>query len=93
MSIIGIALLVALCIPIIGLLLDSPIARALAQRLERGDTPTPIADTDLQRRFDLLEGDVEMLQHAVEELREENQFLQRLLEESRQRPALPSDGG
>ncbi|HET9065796.1 MAG TPA: hypothetical protein VFN22_08270 [Gemmatimonadales bacterium] len=93
MSLLGIALLVALCIPIIGLLLDSPIARAVAQRLERG-TPTPSSgDQDLQRRFDLLEGDVEVLQHAVQELREENQFLQQLLEESRQRPALPSDGG
>jgi len=93
MSLLGIALLVALCIPIIGLLLDSSIARALAQRLERGAPVASPDDHDLQRRFDLLEGDVEMLQHAVQELREENQFLQRLLEDSRQRPALPSDGG
>ncbi len=93
MSLLGIALLVALCIPIIGLLLDSSIARALAQRLERRESPMEPLDNDLQRRFDLLEGDVEVLQHAVQELREENQFLQRLLEDSRHRPALPSDGG
>lgn len=93
MSIIGIALLVALCIPIIGLLLDSPIARAMAHRLERGEVPAKPQDDELQRRLDLLEGDVEILQSAVQELREENQFLQRLLEESRPRPALPSDGG
>lgn len=93
MSILGIALLVALCIPIIGLLLDSSIARAIAQRLERGAPPPGVVDSDLQRRFDLLEGDVEILQQAVETLREDNQFLQQLLEESRQRPALPSDGG
>lgn len=93
MSIIGIALLLALCIPIIGLLLDSPIARAFAQRLERKEPPVPLINDELHRRLELLEGDVEILQASVQELRDENQFLQRLLEESRPRPALPSDGG
>lgn len=93
MSILGIALLVALCIPIIGLLLDSPLGRAIAQRLERGEPARPVDELDVRQRFDLLEGDVELLQHAVQELREENQFLQQLLEESRPKPVLPPDGG
>lgn len=95
MSIVGIALLVALCIPIVAILLDSPVGRALANRLER--SPVPKAeDTDtvaeLERRLHLLEGDVEILQHTVTQLREESQFLQRLLEENRGRQVLPPGG-
>jgi hypothetical protein len=92
MSLLGLALLVALSIPIVGLLLDSPIARALGKRLERGAPPEGAMSADLARRLELLEGDVEILQHTVGELREENQFLQRLLEESRDRSHLPPDG-
>jgi len=40
----------------------------------------------------LLEGDVELLQHAVNELKEENEFLQRLLEAGRGRGELPPGG-
>lgn len=95
MSIVGIALLVALCIPIVAILLDSPVGRALAKRLEQ---PSPPARDDagavaeLERRLHLLEGDVEILQHTVTQLREESQFLQRLLEESNGRQGLPPGG-
>ena len=93
MSIVGIALLVALCIPIVAILLDSHVGRALAARLERAPTPTPDdAGTiaDLERRLHLLEGDVEILHHTVTQLREESQFLQSLREEHRGRQ-LPPD--
>ncbi len=89
MSLLGLALIVALLIPIFGLLLDSPLARALGTRLERGGGSTLPDEADLARRLDLVEGDVELLRHTVDELREENQFLQRLLEDRR---ALPPDG-
>lgn len=94
MSIVGLALLIALCIPIIAILLDSPVGRALATRLER--TPVPRPDdpatvAELERRMQLLEGDVEILQHTVTQLREEGQFVQQLLEEHRSRPSLPPD--
>ncbi len=93
MIIVGIALLVALCIPIIAILLDSPFGRALATRLERApvqapDDPGTVAE--LERRLHLLEGDVEILHHTVTQLREETQFLQSLLEENRARQ-LPPD--
>lgn len=94
MSIVGIALIVALCIPIVALLVDSPIGKALGARLER-HRATPAgneAAADLEKRLALLEGDVELLQKSVEELREENEFLQRLLEEGRGRASLPRDG-
>ncbi|MEZ4378430.1 MAG: hypothetical protein R3B35_09115 [Gemmatimonadales bacterium] len=93
MSLVGTALLIALCIPIIALLVDSPIGRGIGRRLEgRDGTADDGVAGELRRRLDLLEGDVELLQHTVEQLREENQFLQRLLEEGRSRSALPPDG-
>ncbi len=95
MTIVGLALLVALCIPIVAILSDSPIGRALAERLQRkGANPEPPLEAaeDLERRLQLLEGDVELLQHAVDELKEENEFLQRLLEEGPRGTQLPPGG-
>jgi hypothetical protein len=94
MSIVGIALLVALCIPIVAILLDSQVGRALAARLERQSPSAGDDDAvaELERRLHLLEGDVEILQHTVTQLREESQFLQSLLEENRGRPLPPPDG-
>lgn len=88
LALIGIIMLVALMIPIFGILVDSPIGRALARRLE-GDGTVPPSLTDLNRKVELLETEVEDLSRAVEALREENQFLQRLLEEGAGRNALP----
>lgn len=83
----GLILLVALMIPIVGILVDSPIGRAIARRLEG---PEPVAGlADLARRLEVLESDLEELTRAVETLREENQFVQRLLEEGGSRSSLP----
>jgi len=82
-------LVIALMIPIFGILVDSPIGRALARRLEGGDPAVPPNLVELGKKVDLLEADVDDLSRAVEALKEENQFLQRLLEESPGRPALP----
>jgi hypothetical protein len=87
-------LLVALLIPIVALIVDSPIGRAIAGRLERAPEPGTRRDevvADLRKRLELLEGDVEILQAAADELREENQFVRRLLEEGPHRPLPPSD--
>ena len=88
-SIISVVLIVALCIPIVALIVDSPIGRALGRRLEREPTPGTRRDAviaDLTKRLDLLEGDVDILQHTVTELREENQFLHRLLDDGSRPP-------
>ena len=84
----GIILLVALLIPIMGIIIDSPIGRALARRLE-GPEQTPVAVLDLAKKVELLESEVDDLNRAVQQLQEENQFLQRLLEDSPSRPSLP----
>jgi hypothetical protein len=88
MSLIAIILLVALLIPILGIVVDSPIGRAIARRLE-GAEQVPVALADLARKVELLESEVDDLNRAVANLQEENQFLQRLLEDGPQRPTLP----
>ena len=89
MRFLGIILLVVLVIPVFAILTDSPLGRALARRLEgRGDTP-PALD-DLQKRVEVLEAELDDLSRGVDTLREEQQFVQRLLEEGGQRPHPPS---
>lgn len=88
MSVIALILIVALLIPIIGILVDSPIGRALARRLEAPE-PTSEALTDLAKKVELLEAEVDDLGRSVQGLQDENAFLQRLLEEGQHRTPLP----
>ena len=88
MSIIALILLVALLIPIMGILVDSPIGRALARRLE-GPQASPPGVTELAKKVELLEADVDDLMRSVQVLQDENAFLQRLLEDPSKRPTLP----
>jgi hypothetical protein len=88
MSVIALILLVALLIPIIGIVVDSPIGRALARRLEGPQEPLPGLG-ELAKKVELLEAEVDDLVRSVQTLQEENEFLQRLLEAPTQRAALP----
>jgi hypothetical protein len=88
MSVLALLLLVALLIPIIGIMVDSPIGRALARRLE-GPEQTSTGLTDLSKRIELLESEVDDLMRSVQTLQDENAFLQRLLEDPSQRVTLP----
>jgi peptidoglycan hydrolase CwlO-like protein len=88
MAFLGLLVLVALMIPLVVVLVDSPIGKALARRLE-GPNATPQALGDLIKKVELLESEVEDLSRQVEALREENQFLQKLIEESPTRSTPP----
>jgi uncharacterized SAM-binding protein YcdF (DUF218 family) len=89
MSVIALILIVALLIPIIGIVVDSPIGRALARRLEGPQQASP-ALADLAKKVELLEAEVDDLARSVQTLQDENAFLQRLLEEpSQRRTTLP----
>jgi hypothetical protein len=88
MSVIALILLVALLIPIMGIVVDSPIGRALARRLE-GPQEIPPALTELAKKIELLEAEVDDLTRSVQALQDENVFLQRLLEDPAQRVTLP----
>jgi hypothetical protein len=88
MSVIALILLVALLIPIMGIVVDSPIGRALARRLE-GPRDVPPGLEDLAKKVDLLEAEVDDLTRSVQALQDENAFLQRLLGDATSRPTLP----
>ena len=88
MSVIALFLLVALLIPILGIVVDSPIGRALARRLE-GPQQTPPDVLALAKRVELLEAEVDDLTRGVQSLQDENAFLQRLLADPSSRSTLP----
>ena len=88
MSVIALILIVALLIPIIGIVVDSPIGRARARRLEGPPEAQP-GLTELAKKIDLLEAEVDDLTRSVQALQDENAFLQRLLENPSQRATLP----
>ena len=87
-ALIGLVVLIALMIPIVAIVIDSPVGRALARRLE-GPNQSPPEIATLAKRVDLLESDVDELTRVVGALREENQFLQRLAEDASNRRQLP----
>jgi hypothetical protein len=88
MSVIALFLLVALLIPILGIVVDSPIGRALARRLE-GPQETPPDVLALAKRVELLEAEVDDLSRGIQSLQDENAFLQRLLADPSSRSTLP----
>jgi hypothetical protein len=84
-----VVLLVALMIPITAILLDSPLGRSIARRLEgQGDGAvggTGAGVRQLERRVEVLETDLEELNRSITGMREELQFVQRLLEDPRKK--------
>jgi len=84
-----VVLLVALMIPITAILLDSPLGRSFARRLEgQGDggaAGTGAGVRQLERRVEVLETDLEELNRSISGMREELQFVQRLLEDPRKK--------
>lgn len=88
MSVIALFLLVALLIPILGIVVDSPIGRAIARRLE-GPQDTPPDVVALSKRVELLEAEVDDLNRTVLGLQDETAFLQRLLSDPASRASLP----
>lgn len=75
MTVIGVTLAMVFAIPLVALLVDSHIGRAVARRIEpRQD------DMQLRRDIESLNERVEQLQAGMDELREENDFLRRFLQ-------------
>ena len=71
-------LFLALLIPILAIVLDSQVGRALASRLERRGLEQP--DDLTHERIGYLEGEVERLAEELGRLEEESCFLHQLLE-------------
>ena len=72
-------LFLALLIPILAIVLDSQVGRALASRLERRSLEQP--DDLMSDRLGYLEGEVERLAEELGRLDEESRFLHQLLDE------------
>ncbi len=84
-------LILVLLIPILAIVLDSPVGRALAGRLERkglGEPPDMMAE-----RMAFLEGELERLTTEVRKLEDESQFMHELLTERQPTEALPPVDG
>ena len=75
---------VALMIPIVAILVDSPLGRSIAHRLEGGSAGGGGDILNLQQKVELLEGEIEELHRSVSGMKEELQFVQRLLEKPKQ---------
>jgi hypothetical protein len=71
--------LIILLIPILAIVLDSQLGRALAARLERRGIAEP--NDVMAERLGYLEGEVERMSGELSRLQEESQFLHRLLTE------------
>lgn len=82
-------LVLVVLIPLLAIVLDSQVGRALASRLE-GRGIMPPTDSGAER-IAFLEGEVERLASEVERLDEESRFLHKLLTErpSEDTPTLP----
>ncbi len=77
-----------LLIPILAIVLDSPVGRAIAGRLERRSLGSG-TDEVTAERLSYLEGEFERLTSEVRRLEEESQFLNKLLTERPTSEALP----
>lgn len=73
-------LVLVVLIPLLAIVLDSQVGRALASRLEGRDLTAGSGDVSSER-LAYLESEVERLAAEVERLDDEGRFLQKLLEE------------
>ncbi len=76
-----------LMIPILSIVLDSSIGKALANRLERGNGLGGAPEIT-QERIAFLEGEVDRLSQEIHRLDEEGRFMQQLLSDRPERQAL-----
>lgn len=81
MFLLSVILVGALLVVLAAILVDSPLGRSWARRLEGPEGATGAAELrDLQRKVELLEGEVDELNRSLAGMREELQFVNRLLE-------------
>jgi len=91
MWVLAVILIVALMIPVAAILVDSPLGKSFARRMEEGrggggaDGQGAPELRDMKRKVEVLETEVEDLNRSVAGMREELQFMQRLLEDPRRK--------
>ena len=81
MWVLTVVLVGALLVTLTAIVVDSPLGRSIARRFDaQGDLGGPDVK-QLQQKVDLLESEVEELNRTLAGLREEVQFVHRLLED------------
>ncbi|HEX9727659.1 MAG TPA: hypothetical protein VGA37_04070 [Gemmatimonadales bacterium] len=88
--VLGLVIIVALLIPILAVVLDSPFVHKMAE--SRYGTLSGTTADELMKRLQTIEDDVDDLGQAVRQLKEENQFLQGMLESAEEAKKLPPSG-
>jgi predicted nuclease with TOPRIM domain len=83
----SIIIVLALMIPLLAVILDSQLGRALAARLEK---KAGALDEGSANRLTALESEVDRLNREVQRLEEQSEFMHRLLQERTPPPSLPS---
>lgn len=84
----AIVLILALLIPILAIIVDSPLGRSWARRFDRAEGGGQDL-AKLEEKVERLEDEVDTLTRSLEAMREEVQFLQRLLETRDAQPLKP----
>jgi uncharacterized protein YlxW (UPF0749 family) len=85
MWVLAVILIVALLIPVAAILVDSPLGKSVARRMESRTDGTAPELRDMQRKVEVLESEVEDLHRSIAGMRDELQFVQRLLEDPRRK--------
>ncbi len=85
-------IIIALAIPLAAVVLDSPVVRALADRARQGSNEGLQGNSStemkqLVQKVDTLEAEIETMNHDLAQLKEGQQFLQKMLEN----PGAPRD--
>ena len=89
MWLLAVILIVALLIPVVAILVDSPLGKSVARRMEGRVEGAPPELREVQRKVEVLESEVEELNRSVTGMRDELQFVQRLLEDPRRKNPSP----
>jgi hypothetical protein len=84
MWVLAVILIVAMLIPVASILVDSPLGKSVARRVGKSSNGGPELH-DMRRKIELLESEVEELNRSVSGMRDELQFVQRLLEDPKRK--------
>lgn len=85
MLVLSVILVGALLVVLAAIVVDSPVARSWARRLEGSGQAGSAELSELQRKVETLEGEVDELSRSLTGMREELQFVNKLLEDPRRK--------
>jgi hypothetical protein len=85
MLVLSIILMGALGIVLFAILVDSPLGRSWARRLEGSPEAGSAELQELKRKVDLLEGEMDEMRRSLAGMKDEVQFVNRLLEAPKQK--------